>query len=81
MSQPRNHAEGPRCPATGKVPMGHDQARRAAKTLNQRQRRDRWPVHAFYCRGCGKWHTGHVPRKDLRRGGDRMLKGSRKRRR
>lgn len=59
-----------RCPETGKVCLSRDEARRAARTLNHSQQRDRWPVHEFRCPDCGQWHTGHVRVQQQRRGLD-----------
>lgn len=49
-----------RCGATGKVCLTRDEARRAAKTLNSKQQRDRDPVHDYRCPDCGRYHTGHA---------------------
>lgn len=79
---PTNEQRG-RCDTTGKVRLSRDDARLAAKMLNRRQQRDRDPVHAYLCRDCGRWHTGHAgPRakaadKDRKRKGGKGMRGPR----
>lgn len=74
MSRYQANSDRARCAETGKVCMSKGDARRAARTLNQRQQRDRWPVHEYLCLGCGCYHTGHVRTRQQNRRVERRAK-------
>lgn len=49
------------CEATGKVKLGKDAAREAARNMRNKQHETKHSgaVHEYVCDDCGWWHIGH----------------------